>query len=72
MKINKIVRDISKNLNNETRFETNQETQGIRNVFRRIVIKIWTGNNFETSEDITMQQNHCERISIILQRVLGR
>ena len=37
MKINKIVSDISKSLNNETRFEINQEILGMRNVFRGIV-----------------------------------
>ena len=55
MKINKIVSDISKLLNNETSFETsfetNQEILGMRNVFRWIVIKSWTGNDFDTSED---------------------
>ena len=54
IKINKIVRDISKFIKNETSFETNQEFLGMRNVFRRIIIKICTGNNFETSEYLTM------------------
>ena len=51
MKINKIVSDISKNLNNETSFETNQESLGIRSMLRGIAMKIQIGNNFDTSED---------------------
>ena len=51
MTINKIVSEISELLNNETSFETNQESLGLRNAFRRITIKIWTGNNFGTSDD---------------------
>ena len=54
IKINKIVRDISKFIKNETSFETNQIFLGMRNVFRRIIIKICTGNNFETSEYLTV------------------
>ena len=42
-KIDKIVRELSKFLKNETTFETNQEVLGM--------IKIWIGNNLETSED---------------------
>ena len=51
IKINKIVIDTSKFLNNDTSFEINQEILGIRNVFRGTLIKIWTGNNFGTSDD---------------------
>ena len=50
IKINKIVGDIRKFLNNETSFETNQETLSMRNVFRGIVIKSWTGNYFDACE----------------------
>ena len=51
IKINKIVSYIRKLLNNERRFETNQEMLGMRNVFRGIVIKSWTGNDFDASND---------------------
>ena len=51
LKANKIVSDTSEFLKNETSFETNQEAFGMRNVFRGIRMKSWTGNNFETNED---------------------
>ena len=51
IKVNKIVSDMSEFLKNETSFETNQEAFGMRNVFRGIRMKSWTGNNFETNED---------------------
>ena len=51
VKINSIVNDISVCFKNEIIFETNQEILGLRNVCRGILIKIWIGNNFETTED---------------------
>ena len=38
-------------MNNETSFETNQETLSMRNVLRGTVAKIWKGNDFDASED---------------------
>lgn len=35
---------------------------GMRNVFRGIIIKTWTGHNFETSEDPKHKKNHCLRV----------
>ena len=51
IKTNKTSSDMRKFLNNETSFETNQETLNTRIVFRGIVIKSWTGNDFDTSKD---------------------
>ena len=50
-KINSLLNDISRYLKNEKSFESNQEMLGMRNMFRGIVVKSWTGNNFETSAD---------------------
>ena len=48
---NKIVSDTINFLNNQKIFETSQETLEIRNMFRGIMIKSWTGNNFDANED---------------------
>ena len=47
----KIVSDTRKFLNNDTRFETNQDTLSMRNVIRRTSIKSWTYNEFDANED---------------------
>ena len=51
IKTNKIVSYIRKFFNNETSFETNQELLSMTNVFRRIVVKIWAGNDFDAREN---------------------
>ena len=48
-KVNVMLNEVSKHLKNELSFENNQEILGLTNVFRAIVIKIWTEINSEKS-----------------------
>ena len=66
IKVNKIVGDIRKFLNNETSFETNQETLSMRNVLRGKVVKIYTGNDFDASEDRKYNKIIAKIINVIL------
>ena len=47
----KTLSDIRKFLNNEIRFENNQEILSMRNMFRRTTMKRCTGDDFDASED---------------------
>ena len=50
-KINMIISDIRKFLNDESTFQTNQELLGMRKNFRGTLVKSWTGDNFQTNKD---------------------